>query len=109
MSGNDLKWVRKVVRSRRLQRPYAGLSALDGRRDGHLGLSPQAGMGRTVGAQGRRLAGLTTTQPRRQSQTQRDVLLVFDSGGPKAQPHPSLGPTAPGALMPRTLRAESPR
>jgi hypothetical protein len=49
-SCRDSKWVRKVVKSRPARRPYTGLSALDGKMDVYLGLSPQAGMGRTVGA-----------------------------------------------------------
>ncbi len=39
--------------SRRIRRPYPGLSALDKRGDVYLGLSPQAGIGRTVGAEAR--------------------------------------------------------
>ena len=44
-------WVRKVMKARRGRRPYIGLSALDGRGDVYLGSAPQAGIGRTVGAQ----------------------------------------------------------
>ena len=56
-SGTILKWVRMVVNSRRKRWHCAGLSALDGRRMFTWGLSPQAGMGRTVGAQGQRFTG----------------------------------------------------
>jgi hypothetical protein len=51
----DWKWVGKVVKSRRTWPPFPGLSALE-RGGGYLGLEPQAGIGRTFGAQTRRVA-----------------------------------------------------